>query len=496
MTQTRNFLALDLGASSGRAVIGRFDGERLALEEVHRFANGPVRLPTAAGSSIHWDSLDQFAQVKAGIAKAAECCGRNGSLVSVGIDTWGVDYGLLDAAGELLGNGYHYRDTRTVGVPEQVFEVVPREEVFRNTGIQFMDLNTLYQLFAARGTAALDKAQRLLFTPDLLNYWLSGRAVNEYTIATTSQCLEPFSRNWAYEMLRRLEIPTQIFGEIVRSGTVLGPLLPWVTEETGAAGLQLVAVGCHDTASAVAAVPIQGPDSAFVSSGTWSILGVESPVPVVNETALAFNFTNEGGVCDTIRLMKNITGLWIIQECRRQWTLEGQRLSWDEIVHLAKSAPGFSSIIDVDDEAFVRPGDMPARIRSQCERTGQQTPKGHGAFARTVFEGIALKYRRVLEMAEQLTGKRTDALNIVGGGTQNRLLSQFAANAIGRPVITGPIEATAAGNILMQMLAMGAIGSLAEGREVIRRSFPVETFEPRDVDQWEEAYGKLCGMVV
>jgi rhamnulokinase len=492
MPVTRNFLGLDLGASSGRAVIGRFDGERLALEEIHRFANGPVRLPTAKGSSIHWDSLDQFAQVKAGIAKAAECCGKDGAPVSVGIDTWGVDYGLLDAGGELLGNGFHYRDERTVGMPERVFEIIPREEVFRNTGIQFMDLNTLYQLFAARGSAALDKAQRLLFTPDLMNYWLSGRAVNEYTIASTSQCLEPFSRNWAYEMLARLAIPTHIFGEIVQPGTVLGPLLPWVAEETGIAGLQLVAVGCHDTASAVAAVPVSGPDSAFVSSGTWSILGVESPVPVVNETALAFNFTNEGGVCDTIRLMKNITGLWLIQECRRQWTKEGQRLTWEEIVELAKAAPALRSIIDVDDEAFIRPGDMPARIRTQCERTGQAAPQDKGAIARTVFESIALKYRRVLDMTEELTGKRTEALNIVGGGTQNRLLSQFAANAIGRPVITGPIEATAVGNILIQMLAMGAVSSLAEGREVIRRSFPVETFEPQGVDLWDEAYQKFC----
>lgn len=490
MSATRNFLALDLGASSGRAVIGRFDGERLTLEEVHRFANGPIRLPTAAGSSIHWDSLAQFSEIKAGTAKAAECCGAD--LVSVGIDTWGVDYGLLDAQGELLGSAFHYRDERTVGTLEQAFSIVPREEVFRQTGIQFMDLNTLFQLFAARGTAALDNAKRLLFTPDLFHYWLSGQAANEYTIASTSQCLEPFSRTWATGLLDRLGIPTNIFGDIVQPGTVLGALLPWVAEETGAKGVQLVAVGCHDTASAVAAVPIDGPDSAFVSSGTWSILGVESPHPVVNSRALQFNFTNEGGVCDTIRLMKNITGLWIIQECRRQWALEGAKLSWDEIVGLARGAKPFGAVIDVDHPDFSRPGDMPARIVAYCKRTGQTPPAGRGEVARTVFEGIALKYRRVLEMTEQLTGKKTDALNIVGGGTQNRLLSQFAANAIGRPVITGPIEATAAGNILMQMLAMGAINSLEEGRAVIRRSFPLETFEPQDVAAWDAAYQRLC----
>jgi rhamnulokinase len=489
MSATRNFLALDLGASSGRAVIGRFDGERLGLEEIHRFANGPLRLPTASGSSIHWDSLAQFSEVKTGLAKAAECCGAE--LASIGIDTWGVDYGLLDAQGELLGNGYHYRDERTIGALEKVFAIVPREEVFRQTGIQFMDLNTLFQLFSARGTAAVENAKRLLFTPDLMSYWLTGRAANEYTIASTSQCLEPFSRTWATDLLRRLSIPTEIFGEIVEPGTTLGPLLPWVAEETGAKGVQLVSVGSHDTASAVAAVPIEGSDRAFVSSGTWSILGVESPVPVVNSRALGFNFTNEGGVCRTIRLMKNITGLWIIQECRRQWALEGAKLSWDEIVGLARGAQPFSAVLDVDDADFTRPGDMPARIAGYCKRTGQTAPTDRGAIARTVFEAIALKYRRVLEMTEQLTEKRTDALNIVGGGTQNRLLSQFAANAIGRPVTTGPIEATAAGNILMQMLAMGAIGSLAEGREVIRRSFPVETFEPQDVPAWDEAYQRL-----
>ncbi len=489
MSATRNFLALDLGASSGRAVIGRFDGERLALEEVHRFGNGPVRLPTAAGSSIHWDSLAQFSEVKTGIAKAVECCGAG--LVSAGIDTWGVDYGLLDARGELLGSAFHYRDERTLGALEKVFAVVPREEVFRQTGIQFMDLNTLFQLFSARGTAALEQANRLLFTPDLLNFWLSGQAVNEYTIASTSQCLEPFSRTWAVDLLRRLDIPSRIFGEIVQPGTVLGPLLPWVAEETGAKGAQLVAVGSHDTASAVAAVPIEGPDRAFVSSGTWSILGVESPRPVVNSRALQFNFTNEGGVCDTIRLMKNITGLWIIQECRRQWALEGAKLGWDEIVSLARAAKPFAAVIDVDHPDFSRPGDMPARIVAYCKRTGQTPPADRGEVARTVFEAIALKYRRVLEMTEQLTGKKTDALNIVGGGTQNRLLNQFAANAIGRTVITGPIEATAAGNILMQMLATGAIGSLDEGREVIRRSFPVETFEPQEVAAWDAAYQRL-----
>lgn len=489
MPATRNYLALDLGASSGRAVIGRFDGSRLALEEVHRFANGAVQLPSAAGSSLHWDILALFAEIKQGIARAVSCCGDG--LAGAGVDTWGVDYGLLDDNGELLGNPYHYRDARTDGTMERVFQIVPKPEVFRQTGIQFMPLNSLFQLFAARGTPALEQARDILFAPDLLNYWLSGRKANEYTIATTSQCLEPFGRTWATGLLDRLGIPTRIFGEIVAPGTTLGPLLPWVAEETGAKGVPLVAIGSHDTASAVAAVPIDSPDAAFASSGTWTIMGVESPHPVVSEQALSFNFTNEGGVCDTIRLMKNITGLWIIQECRRTWQIEGARLSWDEIVAAARGAEALTAVFDVDAPEFAKPGDMPQRVRAYCRRTGQPVPQDRGAVARVVFESLALKYRAVLEMVEALTGKRSDALHIVGGGTQNRLLSQFIANAIGRPVIAGPIEATAAGNALMQMLATGAVGSLAEGRDVIRRSFPVEMFEPRGSAAWDEAFGRL-----
>ncbi len=495
MTMTRNYVALDLGASGGRAIIGRFDGSQLALEEVHRFANGPIQVADAGGSSLYWDILGLFAQIKQGIARAVACCGVG--LSGVGLDTWGVDYALLDGQDNLLGNPYHYRDGRTEGMLAEMFGRVPKAEIFGATGIQFMDLNTLVQLYAAarRPSPVFDAAQTLLFVPDLLNFWLAGRKVNEYTIASTSQALDPFARTWATDLLARLGIPTHIFNqEIVPPGTVLGELLPWVAEETGARGVKLVAPGTHDTASAVAAVPAQGHDYAYLSSGTWSLMGVETPQPVVDETALALNFTNEGGVCDTIRLLKNITGLWLIQECRRTWQQAGQQLSWDEIVQLAAAAPAFTAFVDVDAADFARPGDMPARIRAYCERTGQPVPQDDGAVARVVFESLALKYRSVTEMLEALIGKRVGVLHIVGGGTQNRLLSQFAANALGRPVVSGPIEATAIGNLLMQMLALGDIGSLDEGRDLVRRSFPTQTFEARDVAAWDDAYGRFVGL--
>lgn len=491
MTHTRNYLALDIGASGGRAIIGRFDGERLALEEVHRFANGPVTLPGAFGASLHWNTAGQFEHVKQGLARAVQACG--GELVSLGIDTWGVDFGLLDAQGELLGLPYHYRDSRTDGMLEEAFGRVPRPELFMQTGIQFMQINTLFQLLAmvVRKSPLLNAAATLLMIPDLLNYWLSGRPVSERSIASTSQCLLPDHSDWNRVLLDRLGIPTGFLPPLVAPGTVLGPLLPAILEETGAHGVMLVAPGCHDTASAVAAVPAEGADSAYLSSGTWSLMGVETNAPVVDERSLAFNFTNEGGICNTFRLLKNITGLWVIQECRRAWSQEGARLTWDEIVRLAEAAPPFTAAIDVDARDFQAPGDMPGRIRAYCAASGQAVPHDRGAIARTVFESLALKYRRTLEMLEQLTGRHVGVLHIVGGGTQNRLLSQFAANAIGRPVVAGPVEATATGNILMQMLATGAIASLAEGRAIVRRSFDTETFDPHDTTQWDDAYQRF-----
>lgn len=492
---TQNHLALDLGASGGRAIIGRFDGDRLTLEEVHRFANGPVALPTAYGASLYWDAARLYSEIKEGLAKAVVACANaaDHGLVSAGVDTWGVDFALLDRAGVLLGNPYHYRDGRTDGMLEEAFRRVSREEIFAATGIQFMQINSLYQLLAMvlRDDPTLQAAETLLFIPDLLNYWLTGRKVSERSIASTSQCLDPFTGEWARSLIDRMGIPAAIFPEIVSPGTVLGELLPHIASEAGARGLTVVAPGCHDTASAVAAVPARSDDYAYLSSGTWSLMGIESSRPVVNDQSLAFNVTNEGGVCDTIRLLKNITGLWVIQECRRAWIQESGPLSWDQIVDMAARAPAFTAFIDVDAREFATPGNMPARICAYCKATGQLVPQDRGTLARVVFESLALKYRRTLEMLDQLAGRRHAVLHIVGGGTQNRLLSQFAANATGRPVVAGPIEATAAGNALMQMLATGAISSLAEGRAIIRRSFETEEFEPQDDDAWDEAYARF-----
>ena len=494
MAVTRNYLALDLGASGGRAIIGRFDGERLALEEVHRFVNGPVHIPSARGDSLHWDTLRLFAEIQEGLKKAVACCGSE--LISLGIDTWGVDYGLLDRNDRLVGLPYHYRDSRNDTMMAEAFRRVPREEIFAATGIQFMQLNTLFQLLAQQveDPEVLARTRTLLMMPDLLNFWLTGQKVSERTIASTSQALDPHRPAWATGLLERLGIPMHYLPTIVEAGTVLGGLLPAVIDETGAKQMRVVAPGSHDTASAVAAVPAESADYAYLSSGTWSLMGVETRQPVINADALAFNVTNEGGVCDTIRLLKNIAGLWIIQECRRTWAAEGQALSWDDIVRHASAAPPFVAQIDVDAHDFLAPGDMPARIREYCRRTGQTVPDGVGPVARVVYESLALKYRRVLEMMEALVGKRIGVLHIVGGGAQNRLLNQLTADAIGRPVVAGPFEATAVGNLLMQLLATGAVGSLAEGRALVRRSFDTETYHPTNAAAWDEAYARFRGL--
>ncbi len=489
---THNYLALDLGASGGRAIVGRFDGARLTLAEVHRFANGPVRLPRAdGGTSLHWNILGLFSEIKEGLRRATAA----GRLTSLGIDTWGVDFGLLDRRGQLLGAPYHYRDSRTQGMMDVAFRRVPAAQIFAATGIQFMALNTLYQLLALAECKdpTLDAAATLLLTPDLLNYWLTGRASSERTIASTTQCLDPHRSRWATDLLARLGLPTHILPPIVEPGTVLGDLLPHVAEETGAAGVLVVAPGCHDTASAVAAVPAADADHAYLSSGTWSLLGVEMQAPVITPASLAANVTNEGGVCGTVRLLKNITGLWIIQECRRAWAAAGRVLSWQQIVAAAEAAAPAQAVIDVDAAEFAAPGDMPGRVRAFCRRTGQPAPETPGALAAVIYESLALKYHSTLTRIEGLIGRPAAPLHIVGGGSQNRLLDQLAADCTGRPVIAGPVEATAIGNILLQMLATGALASLAEGRDLVRRSFAVETFAPRPWPALAERLGRLEG---
>ena len=491
MVSTTNFLAFDLGASSGRAVVGRFDGQRLRLEEVHRFPNGPVCLL----GHLHWDVLRLFEEVKCGLAKCVKSCG--GAPASLGLDTWGVDFGLLDARDELLGNPYHYRDSRTNGMMEEAFRRVPREEIFERTGIQFLQLNSLYQLLAMRvqGSPLLDTARTFLNMPDLFNFWLTGRKVSEFTIATTSQCYDPRAGDWAWTMLEKLGLPTRIFGEIVPPGTRLGPLHPAVAEETGAEGVPVIATAGHDTGSAVASVPAHSRDHVFISSGTWSILGVEIDEPLITPQALAYNFTNEGGAQSTFRFMKNIVALWLVQECRREWAQAGEELSWDELTRLAAAAEPFGGLVNPDDHRFLSPGDMPQKIQSYCAETGQPVPQSKGAIVRCALESLALAYRRVLEPLEDMLGHTYASIHIIGGGSKNRLLNQFTADATGRPVVAGPAEATSIGNILVQALAMGHIASLEEGREVVRRSFEVTTYEPGERVEWDEAYERYVELV-
>lgn len=488
MAKTTNFLAFDLGAESGRAVVGRFDGTRLSLEETHRFPNGPTRLI----DSLHWNPLHLFVEMKNGLAKTINHL--EGELAAFGIDTWGVDFGLLDRTGALIGLPYHYRDSRTDGLVEKAFELVPKEEIFGQTGIQFMQLNTLFQLLAMaqQKSPLLDIAETLLMMPDLFNYWFTGQKSCEFTIASTSQCYNMAQGVWATSLLEKLGLPTHIFLEVIQPGAQVGHLLPVIAGEVGFKGdLPVIAPGCHDTASAVAAVPVAGEDQdrfAYISSGTWSLMGVETPSPVINEQSLGYNFTNEGGVQNTIRLLKNLDGLWLIQECRRTWAAQGETLSYEELTRLAAEAPAFSAFIDPDDSTFFAPGDMPSRIREFCAQTGQTVPESKGAIVRCALESLALKYHWATEVLAELTGHSLEVIHIVGGGTQNRLLNQFTANATGRRVVTGPVEATAIGNILMQMLAVGQISSLSEGRDLVRRSFPVESYQPQGETAWEEAY--------
>jgi len=493
MSNPLRCLALDLGAESGRAMLGRFDGQRLQLSEIHRFPNVPVHLP----DGLHWDILRLWGEVKQAVALAIR---DKHDLASIGIDTWAVDYGLLDGSGALLSNPYHYRDSRTDGMLEEAFRRVPREEIFGQTGIQFLQLNSLYQLLSMVVDRApvLDITETFLTIPDLLNYWLTGQAVCEFSNATTTQCYNPRDGDWAQGMLQRLGIPPHIFPPIAPPGSDLGQLLPHVADEVGLhfeKGPRVIAPACHDTGSAVAAIPATAPDFAWISSGTWSVVGAEVPEPVINEQSLAYNFTNEGGVFGTFRFSRNVMGLWLVQECRRTWAQQGHEYSYDALTKMASEAEPFPAVVDPDHGEFFKPGDMPARIREFCRTTGQPVPESKGAVLRCALESIALKYRWVLERLEEMLGQRLEPLHIVGGGTQNQLLSQFTADAVNRQVITGPIEATASGNILMQMLALGHIHSLAEGRQIIHRSFELQTYNPGDRQGWDEATARLLAVI-
>lgn len=486
-----NLLAYDLGASSGRAILGKFDGKRIELSELHRFENEPAQL---CGRLV-WDTQRQFLEMKNGLIKAQ----RQGLAPdAIGIDTWGVDFGLLDQNGALLGIPVHYRDARTEGMMEAAFERVPKEEIFAATGLAFMPFNTLYQLLAMRlaKDPALDAARTLLFTPDLLSYFFTGERGTEYTIASTSQMIDPYARDWARPLMERMGLPTGMLTPLEPAGTLRGRLLPALGEEVGLGRVPFVAVASHDTASAVAAVPASSERFAYLSSGTWSLLGAELTHPVISPEVMAANYTNEGGVMGTTRLLKNIMGLWIIQECKREWDRRADAASFAELVEMARRAPAFQALIDVDDPRFMAPGNMPARIQQYCQETGQAVPQGRGEISRVVYESLALKYRWGIERLERdILGHPVDVLNIVGGGSKNELLNQFTASAIGRPVVAGPSEGTAIGNLLVQAMALGEVGSLAQLRQVVRDSFPTREYLPGGEGGWDEAYGRLLKLL-
>ncbi len=486
------YLAVDLGASSGRVLAGEFSGQSLVLEEVSRFDNGGV----LASGRLYWNWLGLWQHIQDGLRAA---CSRYGDqILSVGVDTWGVDFGLLDARGELLGSPVHYRDRRTEGMMDEAFKTVSRAEIFEATGLQFMELNTLYQLMALRQTnpSMLESARSLLLMPDLFHWLLSGEVSNEYTDATTTQFFDPRKNVWALSLLNRFDLPTDFLGPITAPGTQLGCLRSSVVREINGHAMKVVLPGTHDTASAVMAVPalaetVDRPNWCYISSGTWSLMGVESPGPVVNEDCRELNFTNEGGVGGTIRLLKNIAGLWLVQQCRASWLRTGRELSWNDLTMAAGESAPLVSLIHPDDGRFVAPDDMPREIQEFCRETGQTVPETHGAVIRCALESLALRYRMVLGWLEQLVDARLETIHIVGGGTQNRLLCQMTADACARPIVAGPIEATAIGNVMMQAVSQGAVGSIAEARQVIRGSFEMVEYEPSDTAIWDDAYERF-----
>lgn len=449
---TAKYLAFDLGASSGRAIVGIYENDNLRLEETHRFPNRMVYV----NGHYHWDILQLFDELKTGLAQTAKA--GHADIRSIGVDTWGVDFGLIGRNGVPLGNPYAYRDIDSDEFVQKVFDIVPREELYNKTGIQFLPFNTIFQLYrlVEENNPLLDVAEHLLFTPDLLNYFLTGEMVSEYTIASTSQLLDPWTKTWQPELFERLGLPLNIMSDIVPPGTKVGALRPDIAAEAGLPQVDVVAPACHDTASAVAAVPASGENWAYLSSGTWSLIGVESPEPIVNEAALANNFTNEGGVNNKIRFLKNVAGLWLVQRCKTDWAKSGEDLSFAELARLAEEAGPSSCVIDPDDSRFTNPANMPSAIEEYCRETDQPAPQTKGEYIRCALESLARKYKEVLDNMNAMLPHSIERLHIVGGGSKNELLNRLTEDTTGIQVITGPAEATAMGNILVQHRAAGA----------------------------------------
>jgi rhamnulokinase len=487
------YLAIDLGAESGRVMAGIWNGRKIRLEQIHRFANGPVAL----GETIRWDVLRLWSEIQHGLALAGKKFGKK--IISVGADTWGVDFVLLNRQDEILGQPYHYRDARTHGLMAQAFKKISRAEIFAQSGLQFMEINSLYQLLAWQKNSPeiLDAAKTLLFMPDFLHWCLCGAKKSEFTIASTSQFVHPLRRNWSLPLLKKLGLPAHFLPEIVPPGTELGIVRKSLAERTNLAGVKVVAPPSHDTASAVAGVPTANTGKAnwaYISSGTWSLMGVEVEQAALSPRALELNMTNEGGLDGTYRLLKNIMGLWLVQQCKRSFDAAGRKYDYAQLAQMAAKAKPLRSLVNLNDSRFLNPPDMPKAIQKFCRETKQPVPKTDGELVRCCYESLALKYRDTLGSLEELAGEKIEVIHIVGGGSQSKILNQFAADACQRPVIAGPVEATALGNLLTQLRASGELGSLAEMREVVRKSSVVENYEPNDATIWNEAAARFADL--
>jgi len=482
-----HYLACDLGADSGRLMLGTLDRGKIALEELHRFPNGPVK----TAGALHWNIEGLFNELRAGLKKAAA---RRLPIASISTDSWGVDYVLYDGQGQVLTPVWHYRDARTAAGVANAKARVDWPTIYAETGIQFMALNTIYQL-AAEPPARLAGANQLLLIGDAFNYFCSGVARNEVSLASTTQLYNPQTRTWSKKLFAALGLRTKLFAPICPSGTRLGPLKKNLAAEAGLPQIDVVASCSHDTGAAVAAIPAAGGNWACLSSGTWSIMGVEWPQPVITDQGSDLGFTNEIGYGHSVRLLKNIIGLWLVQECRRQWKQEGKSYDFSTLEQMAAAAPPFVSLINPDDPRFLSPDGMPEKIAAFCRETGQPAPANHGAFVRCIYESLALNYRVVMQRLERLIGKKIERLHIVGGGSQAETLNQFTANALKIPVLAGPTECTATGNVLIQAITLGHLPSLATAREVVRNSFALKTVLPRDATQWDTAATRFEGLL-
>lgn len=479
---TKRVLAFDFGASSGRAIIGCFDGDKITLEEVHRFSNDPV----SVGGTVYWDVLRLFYEIKQGIIKAKIA----GGFDSIGIDTWGVDFGLIDSEGKLMENPVHYRDARTAGLVDEAFKTMPKEKLYGITGIQFMELNTLFQLISLKKYRPwmLERADKMLFMPDLFGYMLTGKMCAEYSIASTSQLIDLDKRTWSKEILDAFGIKESVFAPLVQPGTVLGELSKEICEECGVDPVPVISVCGHDTQSAITSVPCEDGDFAFLSSGTWSLFGTELDKPIVNETSMNINITNEGGFDGSTGFLKNIIGLWLIQESRRQWKREGKEYSYADLEKLALAAEPFKCFIDPDAPEFVPHGNIPERVREFCRKTGQYVPETVGEIMRCIYESLAMKYRLTFEKLRECTERDYPVIHVIGGGTKDGLLCQMTANSCDRTVKAGPIEATVMGNVAVQLMSDGSVKNIGQARKIVAESSELKTFEPKDMDKWAEAY--------